>query len=106
VTVPFTQFLRPDGRQRQVEIDLSPEGEALAEQFIMAGGWYECEELTTGHASFTACFFVEGEPQDVVINVCVNGPDVPDTVEGLVKRSVEWLLEKSAKNVTDAARKE
>ena len=51
MSIPFTQYLRPDGRKRAVEIDMSKEVEDLAKRFIAAGGRYECEELTTGHAS-------------------------------------------------------
>jgi hypothetical protein len=91
MTIEFTQYLRSDGRKRTVEIDRSLEVEALAAAFLAAGGWYECEELTTGHASLTACFVVDGESQDVVIELCMNGPAVPEHVDRLVKHSVEWL---------------
>jgi hypothetical protein len=80
MTIEFTQYLRPNGRKRTVEIDRSLEVEALAAAFIAAGGWYECEELTTGHASLTACFVVDGESEDVVIELCMNGPAVPEHV--------------------------
>jgi len=100
MTIKFTQYLRPDGRRRTVEIDRSPEVEALAVAFIVAGGWYECEELTTGHASLTACFVVDGESQDVVIELCMNGPAVSEHVDKLVKHSIE-SLEKERKKVSE-----
>ena len=91
MTVPFTQYLRPDGRKRPVEIDCSADIEALAEQFIAAGGRNECELLNTGHASLTAVHKVEGEDQDIAIRVCENGPAVPGEVNELIKRSIKWL---------------
>jgi hypothetical protein len=104
MAIEFTQYLRPDGRKRTVEIDRSPEVEALAAAFIAAGGRYECEELTTGHVSLTAYFVVDGEGQDVVLELCRNGPAVPEHVDKLVKRSVEWL-EKGRKKASPAVRR-
>lgn len=86
MSIPFTQYLRPDGRKRQVEIDMEPETETLARKFIDAGGWFEVEELSTGHASLTACAYVNDEPQDIDIEVVPNGPAVPDAVDRLVRR--------------------
>jgi hypothetical protein len=91
VSIPFTQYLRPHGRKRAEEIDRPPEVEALAARFIAAGGRYECEELTTGHVSLTAVYQVDGEDRDVAIEVCANGPAVPERVDKLVRSSVEWL---------------
>jgi hypothetical protein len=76
MTIAFTQYLRPDGRKRSCEIDRPPKVEALAEQFIAVGGRYECEELTTGDVSLTAVYEVDGEDQDVAIELCINGPAV------------------------------
>jgi hypothetical protein len=47
MTIPFTQYLRLNGRKRPVEIDRPEEIEAIARRFIESGGRYECEELTT-----------------------------------------------------------
>jgi len=91
MTIPFTQYLRPNGKKRRVEIDRSPEIEAIAQRFIDSGGRYECEELTTGHASFTAVKFVDGEYQDVCIQLVMNGPGVPAAVDRLVLRSEKYI---------------
>jgi hypothetical protein len=88
--IPFTQYLRPDGRRTSVEVDRPAEIEQLAERFIAAGGRYECEELTTGHASLTAVH-PECETGDCAIAVVNNGPEVPAAVDRVVRRSVEWL---------------
>jgi hypothetical protein len=65
MTICFTQYLRPNGRRRGVEVDRSPEIEAMAKRFVVAGGRYECEALTTGHASLTAVHAVDGEDRDI-----------------------------------------
>lgn len=87
MTIPFTQYLRPDGRKRPVDIERSPEIEAIAQRFIESGGKYECEELRTGHASLTAVKYGD----DVAIELTMNGPLVPDAVDRLVKKSEEFI---------------
>lgn len=83
MSIPFTQYLLPDGRKRPIDIDRSCEIEAIAQQFIASGGSYEAEVLTTGEVSFTAC--KNGE--DIEIEVCANGPGVGEAVDRLVRRS-------------------
>lgn len=86
--IPFTQYLRPNGRKAQVSIERPPEVTALAQQFIRVGGWFECEELTTGHVSLTACMVVDEEPDDIEIEIVQNGPDVPNAVDRLVRAAI------------------
>lgn len=88
--IPFTQYLRPDGRKRPCSIDMPADVEALAFKFIEDGGWFEVEELTTGHASLTACRVVDGEPGDIAIRVVENGPPVLTAVEELVREAAAW----------------
>ncbi len=85
--IPFTQYLRPDGRKRPTSIEMPDDIEALAFSFIERGGWFEVEELVTGHASLTACHVVDGEPQDIAIRVVENGPPVVPAVEALVREA-------------------
>jgi hypothetical protein len=87
--IPFTQYLRPDCRKRAVEIDRSPEIEQLAHEFIDRGGYFECEELTTGQASLTADH-PDAETGDVAIEVVWNGPAVPHAVDRLVRKANAW----------------
>jgi hypothetical protein len=94
--IPFTQYLRPDGRQRRTAIEMPEEIEALAFKFIEAGGWFEVEELTTGHASLTACYIVDSEPQDIATRVVDNGPPVVDAVADLVQAAAKWQAENVA----------
>ena len=85
--IPFTQYLRPDGRKRPVSIEMSEEIESEAQAFIEDGGWFEVEELMTGHASLTACRVVDDEPQDIAIRVVPNGPGIDTAVEELVREA-------------------
>jgi hypothetical protein len=80
--IPFTQYLRPNGRQVEVSIDRPEDVSKLAERIIAAGYRFEVEELTTGHASFT----IAGPEGDEDIELCMNGPKVPGAVDTLVKR--------------------
>jgi len=85
--IPFTQFLRPDCRKRPVVIDHTPEIEAAAQDFIRRGGWFECEVLTTGHISLTACWDMPDGDNDIVIELCSNDEAVPDAVARLVRKA-------------------
>lgn len=102
MSVPFTQYLRPDGRKRAQEIDRTPEVEALARGFIGAGGYFEIEELRTGHVSLTAG--MNGE--DLAIELEDNQPGlVGPAVDRLVRRAVaEQLRRKVAPDDLPEAR--
>lgn len=79
-TIPFIQYLRPDGRPTPVAID-RPEHIAKAADNIRAHGFrFECEMLATGYVSFT----ISDEFDDYAIKVCMNGPTVPGTVDSLI----------------------
>jgi len=88
MSVPFTQYLLPDGRRTQVLIDMPEEVEGIARRFIASGGRYECEILTTGDVSITKR---RGEEGDVAIAVCPNGPEVPANVDKVVRESEQYI---------------
>jgi hypothetical protein len=96
VSIPFTQYLRPDGRRTDVSIDRPADVEAMANVFISAGGCFECEELLTGHASLTAVFPLNEGPEDIAIEVVPNGPPVEAAVDRLVASAVDWLAGRPA----------
>lgn len=83
MSIPFTQYLRPDGRKKAVEIDRPPEIEAKARELIAAGYKFEIEELTTGEISMT-CEWRDEEQPTLAIKICANGPAVLDAVDRLV----------------------
>lgn len=81
VTVPFTQYLRPDGRQRAVTIEVPDHLSEKVKRILDAGLVFECEELSTGICSFT----ITSPEQDELIKLCPNGPKVPATVVALIE---------------------
>lgn len=94
MSIPFTQYLRPNGRKKPVEIDRSAEIERLANVFITSGGRFECEELNTGVVSLTAFHpkgGEDGDGDDIAIELVRNGPEVPAAVDKLVITTQRWL---------------
>lgn len=91
MSIPFTQYLLPNGRRQRTEVDRPAEIEAIARRFIDAGGRYECEVLTTGQVILTAVMDLEGEPQDVEMEICGNGPKVMDATDRLVRNSIKHI---------------
>lgn len=85
MSIPFTQFLRPDGRTRNITIDLSPETERKAVA-IMRFARFEIEVLTTGEIAMET-IRLGGESDAVNVlsgKVCANGPDVPAKVAEMI----------------------
>lgn len=79
-TVPFVQYLRPDGRRSAVAID-RPDSIAKAADMIRSHGFrFECEQLTTGEVSFT----ISDDDDDYAFELSGNGPDVPGAVDRLI----------------------
>lgn len=81
--IPFTQYMRPDGRAVPVMIARPVDIAEKARSIIARGLCFECEHLTTGDVSLTITDPDEG---DVDIEVVPNGPDVPAAVDRLVLR--------------------
>jgi len=83
MSIPFTQYLLPNGRKSYQLIDRPEDIEDIARRFIASGGRYECEVLRTGEVSLTAVKYDD----DVEIVLSANGPSIPDKVDELVRRS-------------------
>lgn len=83
--IPFTQYLLPDGRQREVFIDRPEKIEAQAQLIIKRGLRFECEMLTDGEVSLTIHDPKKGE--DIAIEIVPNGTEVPKAVDRLVERN-------------------
>jgi len=83
MSIPFTQYLRPDGRTRPVTVDRPADIEALAKKVIDKGWTFCIEELRTGEVSMTVS---DGEV-DVAVRLCDNGPSVPAMIDELVKEA-------------------
>lgn len=85
IPIKFTQYLRPDGRQKTITIS-RPEGIAKMAEALKATGYdLEAEVLQTGLVSLTV---VDKElEEDVEIEVTTNGPDVLAAVDRLIERA-------------------
>jgi hypothetical protein len=81
-TVPFRQYLRPDGRRQSGCFPVSDEVASKAEAIIAAGHRFECESLTSGHVSLTIHHLASEE--DVAIEVVRNGPGVKEAIERMI----------------------
>jgi hypothetical protein len=87
MSIPFTQFLRPNGRRRPTTIERPQLIEDLASAIDVAGGRFTCEELSTGEVS-VACEFND---MDIAIEVCANGPPVEAAVDRMVKAAYKHI---------------
>jgi hypothetical protein len=88
MTIPITQYKRPDGRKQSEWVRRPTDIEAAAKRFIDAGGSYTCEVLRTGEVSLCAVKRVDGELRDVEVIVCPNDDSVLDALDKLVLLSV------------------
>jgi hypothetical protein len=80
--IPFTQFLPPDDRERQLSIERPADIMAKAEEILFAGYHFEIEELQTGEIHMTVS---EGD-EDFDGEICTNDEAIPDTVDILINR--------------------
>jgi hypothetical protein len=84
MSIPFTQYLLPNGERRETSIERPSDIEAKAQAIIDAGFRFECEMLTTGAISLT----ISSGEDDVAMEVCTNGPAVLVAVDRLVTKFV------------------
>lgn len=87
MTIPFTQFLMPDGRRTQVTIDRPEAVATLARGLIDQGCRFEIEMLSTGDVSMEC---LKGE-RCLSGKLCPNGPLVPKMVDEMIQESVVSL---------------
>ena len=91
MSIPFVQFLMPDGRQKPKFIDRPPEIEAMAAAVIESGLRFEVEMLSDYRTvSLTVADPVEGV--DLFIELAPNGPEMLDAVDKLVRDAHQSLV--------------
>jgi hypothetical protein len=86
----FTQYLAPHGRRQTISIDMSREVETKAAELVTAGWDFEIEVLVNlgGMVNMDCC----DDDEQLAVEVCPNGPEVPAAVEQLVNRAHErWV---------------
>ncbi len=83
--IPFTQFLRPNGRARQVTIEASGDTEEMARSLIEKGARFEIEVLMNG------IIHMDCQIGDKLLanQLCENGPPVLEAVKELVLAAFE-----------------
>lgn len=85
MAIPFTQFLRPNGRQIPVTIDLDEETERMAQAILARGLKFEIEELRNGMISATVAD--PKEDRDLMFAKFVpNGPEVPEAIKAMIHK--------------------
>lgn len=83
--IPFTQYLMPDGRQKDIGFPCeSNDVYRKAMSLIERGAVFEAEVLSTGHVSLECLFSTEPDPTSLAMRVCQNGPPVVEAVKSLV----------------------
>lgn len=92
MSIPFTQYLMPDGRRNEVTIDMPANVEQAAFALIEKGCHFDIEMLSTGMISMTC----EKDEDLIAIEVCPNDERVVAGVEKIVKQSaaqqgVQWI---------------
>lgn len=94
MSIPFIQYLRPDGEKRMTTIDRPTNIEHMASAILSRGYRFESELLTDGQASFTITGKRPGmeEEDDLIHELCENGPLVPETVDRLIQRGFDQLV--------------
>ena len=88
MTIPFTQFLMPDGRQRLGSIARPKAIADKAAAVIALGGRFTAEVLPTGQISLA----LEYDDTDYDLELTDNGPNVPVAVDTLVSRVYNSLI--------------
>lgn len=88
-SVPFTQFLRPDGREQKVSTLVSKEVFLKVQEILRCGLQFQAEVLSTGEVSFTV--FEPVTEIDIAIRLSPNGPAVKRAIELLVDDATKWL---------------
>lgn len=83
-TVPFTQYLLPDGRKAPVLFETDKEHSAKGAAIRAAGFEFEIEMLTTGAVSATIVDPISEEDVDIV--VASNGPTSSAAINAMIDR--------------------
>ena len=90
MSIPFTQFLMPDGRQDEQTIDRPREIEEMATVVIESGLRFEME-LLSDYRTVSLTVVDPEDGVDLFIELAENGPGVLDAVDKLVRDAHQSL---------------
>jgi len=88
--IPFTQYLLPNGRTKEITIDRPGDIAELAEKFIQVGGRFAAEILMTGQIALYA-EKEDKEEEPVAMEIIPNGPEVIEAVDKIIKKAGESI---------------
>jgi len=91
--IPFTQFLMPDGRKRKQWIKRPREIEAQAFALIKQHGVSFEMELLSDYETVSFTTQIDSQDEPLAIELCKNGPPVPDAIDRLVKSTADALAQ-------------
>lgn len=93
MSIPFTQFLRPHGKQQRIYIDCEPEIEAMAKDILKHGYEFEIEELQTGQISMEILKHKpDADPEVIAGEICPNGPPVVENVAKMIREAFQQIM--------------
>lgn len=93
MSIPFTQYLRPTGRQVPQYIQRGDKAEAQAKSCIDAGYRFEIEVLGNGLISMTSMF--RDEEETIAIQIGPNDSKIPALVDSLVQMTFDNMRERA-----------
>ena len=87
--IPFTQYVLPNGRQREISIERPDDVALPAAELIERGYRFECEMLSDMRTVSLTVVSPEEDIGDIAIELCVNGPGLLGfAVDRLVAQAV------------------
>lgn len=104
--IPFTQFLRPDGRRKETGLEATPEVEAKARKLIEAGCVFEIEVLNNDMVSAEVVRerknpgLADEDPEVVAWAMCPNTAEVPPAIAKMVEEAFNALHLQLTENKT------
>ena len=87
--IPFTQYVLPSGRPKEVSIE-RPDGIVIRAEALIAKGYrFECEMLTDMQTVSLTVVDPDDEG-DIAIELCKNGPGLGPAVDRLVDQAEKF----------------
>jgi len=81
MSIPFTQYIRPNGHKKQIIINRPEEIEKLAKTLIAEGVHFDVEILTNDMVSMTA----EKDDKVLSIELSPREPQIEEKIDSLIK---------------------
>lgn len=89
MSILFTQYYMPNGRQKHKTFDSDPKTEKLAHEMLDFGFTFDVEILSTGMISMT-CMAPDKEETCLASEISTNGPEVVEKVQSLVRNAYQY----------------